>query len=850
MLDNMKIGTKLIGGFVLVAAIGVLIGAIGLMSTGDLADQLHQVETARVPNMLAVQEINAAKTSVLVAERALLSRRMFSDPKLRHAQFAYIDNALERANKAKNVYEGQPKSDKESRLWSRFKSQWGTWLASHQSFMKVLDEKETLMKQDIQADDPRMVKLDDEAFHASLDARTAFLSVEGTLNELLEENRDLMTALRIEGEETSNSATTSIVASMIIGFLAAIGIGLIISKGITGPVEQMVSVAQDLAIGDLTRSVDVSSRDEIGDLAEAFQGMVVGQKEMTEAVKAISRGDLSRSIRPRSERDDLAHAMIQMTENIKSMEAEAENMVDTISVGHLKHRTDVSLFQGSWGRVMDGMNRVADSVVTHLDVIPTPVMLIDKNYDVLYMNELGGTLIGKPLDQIVGSKCFSNFRTSDCNTPQCACNRAMSTRNMNNSETDAHPNGANLDISYTGVPVLDKNSQVVGALEVVLDQTAAKAAQRLAKKCSDFSEREIGKLVNTLSQVADGDMRVRFGVEDGDQDTMETRGNFMKISEALNTTIGSLHDALAQVAISADQISSASDQIASSSQTVAQGASEQASNLEETSSSLEEMASMTRQNADNTQQASSIAEESKNAAEQGNSEMEQMVDAMNQIQSAADDTFQIIQDINDIAFQTNLLALNAAVEAARAGDAGRGFAVVAEEVRNLALRAKESAKKTEDLIKGSVKLAKHGGHLSENVKKNLGEIASRISKVTDIVKEITSASQEQAKGIDMLNQAVSQMDQVTQQNAANSEESSSASEELNSQAAELAGMVARFQLDVARSGSRRAKSPSNGKPRKISASKAIAKVSVPKTNIQVSPDELIPVDDDPDFLDF
>ena len=168
---------------------------------------------------------------------------------------------------------------------------------------------------------------------------------------------------------------------------------------------------------------------------------------------------------------------------------------------------------------------------------------------------------------------------------------------------------------------------------------------------------------------------------------------------------------------------------------------------------------------------------------------------MGKIRRAAEGTAAIIRDINEIAFQTNLLALNAAVEAARAGEAGRGFAVVAEEVRNLALRSKEAAKKTESLINDSVNLAKQGESVSKQVSQNLGEIVTTVTQVTEIIGTIASASVQQSQAIDQVAQAVGEMDRVTQQNAASSEESSSAAEELSGQAQEMAMMVGQFQLD-------------------------------------------------------
>ena len=170
----------------------------------------------------------------------------------------------------------------------------------------------------------------------------------------------------------------------------------------------------------------------------------------------------------------------------------------------------------------------------------------------------------------------------------------------------------------------------------------------------------------------------------------------------------------------AEQVASASGQVSAASQSLAEGATEQAAGLEETSSSLEEMSSMTKQNADNAQQANTLAAEARKAAQSGAESMERMSHAIDDIQKSSDETAKIIKVIDEIAFQTNLLALNAAVEAARAGEAGKGFAVVAEEVRNLAMRSAEAAKNTANMIEESVKNAKNGVEIANEVSKVLG----------------------------------------------------------------------------------------------------------------------------------
>ena len=289
-----------------------------------------------------------------------------------------------------------------------------------------------------------------------------------------------------------------------------------------------------------------------------------------------------------------------------------------------------------------------------------------------------------------------------------------------------------------------------------------------------------------LALVANRDLTARARVDFG--------GEYGRMMTSLNQAAANLEESLLSVSAASEQVASASTQIASSSQAVAQGATEQASALEETSSALVQMAATTKQNAESAREANGLADSARQSSVEGGAAMAQMTTAMSKIRAAAEGTAAIIRDINEIAFQTNLLALNAAVEAGRAGEAGRGFAVVAEEVRNLALRSKEAARKTETLIGESMALAQQGEHIAEKVNDTLSLTVKTVSSVSQLVSEISRASQEQATGIEQSNRAMSQMDQVTQQAAANSEETSSAAEELAAQAEQLASLVSQFQV--------------------------------------------------------
>jgi len=172
----------------------------------------------------------------------------------------------------------------------------------------------------------------------------------------------------------------------------------------------------------------------------------------------------------------------------------------------------------------------------------------------------------------------------------------------------------------------------------------------------------------------------------------------------------------------------------------------------------------------------------------------QVVSTMDEISTSSRRIGDIIGTIDGIAFQTNILALNAAVEAARAGEQGRGFAVVASEVRSLAQRSAEAAKEIKTLIGASVERVDSGTRQVQDPGTTMNEIVASVQRVTDVIGEISAATQEQSKGIDQINSAVTHLDQMTQQNAALVEEAASAAESLKDQSSRLAGEVGVFRV--------------------------------------------------------
>ena len=323
-----------------------------------------------------------------------------------------------------------------------------------------------------------------------------------------------------------------------------------------------------------------------------------------------------------------------------------------------------------------------------------------------------------------------------------------------------------------------------GHLDARLEMVRKDEIGQMAQTMDQFADSLQNEMVASLQKLANGDLTFEIHPRDNRD---QIRGSLQKVGNDLNQIV-------AQIQTASEQIDSGSSQVSESAQSLSDGAAQSAASVEEISSSMNEIGSQTNASTENAQQANQLSTSARTSAHAGSERMAEMIAAMEEINAAGQDIGKIIKVIDEIAFQTNLLALNAAVEAARAGQHGKGFAVVAEEVRNLAARSAKAASETAELIEGSIQKASNGTQIAERTAEALGEIVGSIGKVSDLVEEIATSSNEQAQGISQVNIGMQQIDQVIQQNTASAEESAATSEELSSQAAGLKHLLSRFNL--------------------------------------------------------
>ena len=581
--------------------------------------------------------------------------------------------------------------------------------------------------------------------------REAYDKVANGIAELVSHRLERATQMRDDADAAFKQARTLTFTALGIALVLAILLALLIARAIASGLNSAVGVAKAVAGGKLDNAIDVSRKDEIGELLSSLKTMQTDLGARIEADRVIA----AENLRIRNALDS-GTTGVMLADNDRNLIYTNRSLVELLD----RYADDVrSVFPD-----FDSANLIGTSIDRfHAKPEHHAAMLAELKTTHRADIRLGNAsfrLTANPIFNEAGERLGTMVDWTD-RTIELAVERELQ------EVVEATSRG-----DFSKAIAEDGKQGFFLKLATSLNAGFAGTRTTLA---------EIGRVMGLVAQ---GDLTARM------QGHYE--GQFAEIRDSIEGSVTQLRTLIGQIQQSAAQINTASSEIAAGNQDLSARTEQQAANLEETAASMEELTATVKQNADSARQANQLASGAAKVAEQGGEVVGRVVTTMSGIESSSKRVADIISVIDGIAFQTNILALNAAVEAARAGEQGRGFAVVAAEVRSLAQRSANAAKEIKELIEESVTKVGEGSQLVNQAGATMAEIVGSVKRVTDIMAEISAASAEQSTGIEQVNQTITQMDETTQQNAALVEEATAAARSMEDQAQQLAEAVGRF----------------------------------------------------------
>jgi methyl-accepting chemotaxis protein len=517
-LSNLKIGARLGSGFGLVLVLLLLLSFTGMNSMGNVNEKLDRIVKVNHEKIRQANEVSSSISRLLSDIQLMLVKE--------HSARTEIMRDIE--ERRKDYGEAMAGLDK---------------LENTEKGKELIANVKTAIANAKKADNAVIeLSLADRNEEAralfNREAYPLILKIHDALLALTKHQEERLLFRHEEAGKLYGSARMLAIGITAIALLLGALISFLITRSITRPLLATVDVANRVASGDLSVDIEAGGRDETGQLLAAMKGMVESLRDAAQAAEKVAAGDLNADIRIRSDKDELGKNLAKMIVKIRTLVSDFDMLSGAAMEGRLTARADASAHEGDFRTIVEGVNATVGRLVGLLDNMPAPAMIIDKDFTIQYMNAIGAKVGGRSQEQVIGMKCYDHFKTSDCKTDNCACYRAIRDGKESTSETDAHPAaGLDLDISYSGVPLRNASGQIIGAFEVVTDQTAIKQAARVAEKIATYQEKETKKVVDGLSKLAQGETGFSIATDAGDSDTRLVKETFDTIAEAINTCV-------------------------------------------------------------------------------------------------------------------------------------------------------------------------------------------------------------------------------------------------------------------------------------------------------------------------
>jgi methyl-accepting chemotaxis protein len=567
--------------------------------------------------------------------------------------------------------------------------------------------------------------------------------------------------------------------------------------------QQMTDVVAEHAKGNIKAMIDVDQfSGEYCNMAQEINRMLKMHADIlrktSDSMQLLGQGDFGAQLETLpGDLNALNVSFDSLKNNVKTLISDMAQLSAAHAQGDIDALLDISQFDGDFKAVAQGVNQMVTAYVS------------DTEKFIAVMDNIGRGDLTVQLEAMPGQKAAMN---KSVDRIRGNLKGIVDSVNWVNAE---HEKG-NIDMTLRAdmfkgqFSLLATSINNIVAGHIALNQKAMACVQAFGDGNFDAPLEQFpgqkAKINQTIEQVrsnlkalnADAQMlaeAAREGRVTVRANAAKHPGDYRKIVEGMNQTLDMIVEPVLTVKTAAESINIAAKEIAQGNADLSRRTEDQAANLEKTASSMDQLASTVKQNADNAKQANHLAAQASDVAVKGGEVVNAVVSTMSDINESAHKIEDIISVIDSIAFQTNILALNAAVEAARAGEQGRGFAVVANEVGNLAQRSSVAAREIKELITDSVNKTAEGSRQVEEAGNTMHEIVDSVKRVSVIIGEIASASNEQSAGIALVNDAVIRMDDVTQQNTALVEQAAAAAESLMDHANELATAVGVFIVD-------------------------------------------------------
>jgi len=373
----------------------------------------------------------------------------------------------------------------------------------------------------------------------------------------------------------------------------------------------------------------------------------------------------------------------------------------------------------------------------------------------------------------------------------------------------------------------------------VIDQLSASAEQAINDLTSDAQSNSIIALVVVLLvgiavavaiyRSITGPIRdfMRFAERIGAGDLTRKlddsrRDELGQLSGHFNEMVGNLNGAARQIRTASENLNAATAEMQASVQQQAAGTTEQNAAVQQITSTLSEIARSGAQISDRARSVAQAAEAASSTSKAGIHAVNETNRAMDMIREQAEKVATnivaltertqsigaIIATVNDLSERSNLLALNAAIEAAAAGEHGRSFAVVADEIKNLAVQAKEATAEVRSILSDvqhrigtavmqteeAVKRVDSGKMQAAETEQTINELARSVEQSVATFEQIVAATAQQQVGIEQVTQSIHNIRESSEQMSAGSREVGTAATNLAALSDQLVKAVDRYRV--------------------------------------------------------